>query len=369
MDYGETQNANSYSQILLNKLKNLGFDTWDIKIQDLDYIFGEHKFRVFFDFFISHVNHEKVLTDEELIWFNDICKTVVDKIKSERMFGKSYKQSKNDFTDDLFSLDSFADDNLLMLEDIEKESPTIKNDNNDRNLDVIHEEFDDFENVLSDLNSQNIEAMITKLEIELNRDPIEKYLDIDTENTLKQQSIILESELKLLEKEEKLLNLELEELEKSNPAFLHSQDKENIIYSSNNLNAPAISKNMFKKVSESTLPQEKLENDIEQFTNEAKEVLNTIGLNLVTLIEMFLPNSSTAILHRDEFYNQAIDEVQKISIKSVQEFTHNMAAFVNKLNNIHDNKMSELKSNSNKGVDGEDTEMAPLIVSTYDVEK
>ena len=369
MESEEIKSANTYSQIFLTKLKNLGFDIWDIKDQDLDYVFGEHKFRVLFDFFISNINHDKVLTDEELIWFNDICKTVVDKIKSQRMFGKTWKQAKNDFSDDLFSLDSFDDDNLLMLDDIEKETTAMKTEYTSKDLDIINEEFDDFEDVLSDMDSRNIETMISKLDVELNRDPIEQYLEIDTDNTLKQQSIILESELKLLEKEEKLLQLELEELEKENPFIVHSQDKENIVYNSNNLSAPNIGKSLFKKVTDSNLPQEKLENEIEQFTNEAKDTLSTIGANLMNFVNMMLPNVDTTIINYDEFYEQNIDNIQKISMKSIQEFAHNMTTFVNRLSNLHDNKMNELKNNSNKGIDGEDHEMSPLIVSTYDIEK
>lgn len=72
---------------------------------------------------------------------------------------------------------------------------------------MIDEEFDDFESVLKEMGQQDLEAMQMKLGIELAREDVEEYLGVDTNDTLKQQRIALESELRLLEKEEIILSM------------------------------------------------------------------------------------------------------------------------------------------------------------------
>lgn len=67
MELYQELNTNTYASSFLGKLKDLGFDSWDIKAEDIEYMFGSQKFRVLHDFFEEYLSHDKVLTDEELI--------------------------------------------------------------------------------------------------------------------------------------------------------------------------------------------------------------------------------------------------------------------------------------------------------------
>lgn len=114
----DNTSSQTYAQGFLNKLKQLGFDSWDIKANDFEYMFANRKFRVLHDFFMDYMTHDKVLTDEELICFKDISGIMLDKLKSDKLNHKLTKSTD----DSVFTFDSFSDDdNLLMLDDIEKD--------------------------------------------------------------------------------------------------------------------------------------------------------------------------------------------------------------------------------------------------------
>lgn len=107
MEFNTEINTGSYAQGLLQKVTDLGFDSWDIKSEDLEYIFSNRKFRIFHDFLQGYLEHDKVLTDSELICFKDIASIMLDKAKSDKLVSKMRKDDKAQSGEDVFNFDSF----------------------------------------------------------------------------------------------------------------------------------------------------------------------------------------------------------------------------------------------------------------------
>ena len=209
----------TYAEGLIQKLTDFGFDSWDIKGADIEYIFGNKKFRILHDFLQKYLQHDHVLTDAELICYKDIASIMLDKAKSDQLIAKMRKEdhAQTEFSDEIFTFDSFSDDdNLLALDEIDNMTNDTKTKGNKGGLDMIEEEFDNYEEALKQIDHYDLDAMQVKLGIELARSEIEDRLGINTEDTMKQQLISMESEIKILDNEEKLLLMELENLETEN---------------------------------------------------------------------------------------------------------------------------------------------------------
>lgn len=291
---------------------------------------------------------------------------MIDKAKSDKLINKMRKEDKSEFCEDLFTFDSFSDDdNLLQLDDLDINSTTAKTQQTATDLGVIDEEFDDYDSTLKQLASQDLESLQMKLNIELSRDEIEQYLGIDTEDTLRQQLISLDSEMTLLEKEEKLLLMELEDLEAKDAkdeAVLKS--KENIC---NNTGLGATLKGLKTEqilLTNADYTQQKLENNIEEFNLSMKETLDQIGTSITEMISLFLPDSSYSKEAVSKYEN-----IQKVSMSGVETFSNSVSAFVNKLLTVHDSKLHELKLSNKKSTNNDDKDMQPLINSAFEVEK
>lgn len=345
MDFGVIQEDNTYSEVLIRKMTDLGFDSWDIKANDLEYIFTNRKFRVFHDFLTKYLRHDHVLTDAELICFKNIAVMMVDKAKSDNLISKMYKNDKSMISDDLFTLDSFSDDdNLLNLEELDSIDNISKIQKSNASLDIIEEEFDNYEDALKQLDQHDLEVLQIKLGIELKRHEIEHNLGIDTEDTLKQQLIAMDSESNILEKEEQMLLMELVELEKfeEDAKFNKDNSKNNIIK---------------QKEKEDNLMLE-LEKEINAFTSKFNNTLDGIGVNISDSINQFMPENDNDFSHNI-----------KVSQKSVETVVSQISDFCNKLTKTYDTSLNLLKSQNKQFSFVKDEEMHPLIETTFDIEK
>jgi hypothetical protein len=359
MEFLKEINTGTYADGLLTRLKELGFDNWDIKAEDLEYIFNHPKFRVLHDFLQEYLSHENVITDTELVWFKDIASLMIDKEKSDRLITQIAK-SQASKQKEVFSFDTFCDDdNLLDLDYLDIDSTTANSNKTASNLDEITEEFDDYEDTLKSFSTQDLELLQAKLGIELARDEIEEYLGIDTEDTLKQQLISLNSEMGLLEKENKLLHLELDDLQH------HKDQKEAILESKENVCMNSPSENNPENAIENKNDRqiEDLHKEVKEFNDTINWTLEFIGNTVVEMAESLIPKNA---VNRSD---SQIKHFQKISMNLVTEFSSLMSKFCNKLTTVHDLKMQELKNHGNESPISADKEMKPMIESTYDIEK
>lgn len=207
----------------------LGFDCFDIKPSEIDPLFQTQKMRIFHDFLLGFLSPDHVVSDDELILFKEICEIMVDKTKTEKLVQNLHTHSSNTGITE-FSLDSFTDDdNLLDLDDIfavtKSKDSSSASLTQELDLEVIEEEFDDFEQILKDMSLQNLANMQSKLAVELAKDEIKEILGIDASDEIKDQ--ILDEQLKVLEKEHDLLMLELQSLEDGMQETIEIDNKEN----------------------------------------------------------------------------------------------------------------------------------------------
>ena len=259
---------------------------------------------------------------------------MLDKAKSDNLITKMRKEEKSDFSEEIFTLDSFSDDdNLLQLDDIDSLNNISKIQKTEEDLDIIDEEFDNYDEALKQLDQYDLEALQLKLGVELTRDEIEQKLGIDTEDTLKQQLISMESEMNLLKKEEKLLNLELEELQTQNDEFeALNENKEN--HSSNIINGLKEDNYHFNEKYEKKT--DKLDTEISQFTLKTKTILENIGNSIYQTIEHLSPNSDLI----------RILDASNCSINSsgISDFIEIISNFISKLTSTYDTSLHSLKS-------------------------
>ena len=259
---------------------------------------------------------------------------MLDKAKSDNLITKMRKEEKSDFSEEIFTLDSFSDDdNLLQLDDIDSLNNISKIQKTEEDLDIIDEEFDNYDEALKQLDQYDLEALQLKLGVELTRDEIEQKLGIDTEDTLKQQLISMESEMNLLKKEEKLLNLELEELQTQNDEFeALNENKEN--HSSNIINGLNEDNYHFNEKYE--IKTDKLDHEISQFTLKTKTILENIGNSIYQTIEHLSPNSDLI----------RILDASNCSINSsgISDFIEIISNFISKLTSTYDTSLHSLKS-------------------------
>ena len=73
----------TYAEGLLKKLCELGFDDWDIKPDQIEYMFTNLMMCLIHDFLLNEfkIDSFHLITDDELISFKEICNVMVDKIK------------------------------------------------------------------------------------------------------------------------------------------------------------------------------------------------------------------------------------------------------------------------------------------------
>jgi hypothetical protein len=343
MNYGVEQEGNTYAEMLMTKLSDLGFDNWDIKPEDLEYIFSNRKFRVFHDFLLKYLKHDHVLTDAELICFKDIAVMMVDKTKSDNLISRMRKDDRSVISDDIFTLDSFSDDdNLLNLDELDSINIS-KIHKSSASLDIIDEEFDNYEDALKQLDQHDLETLQMKLGLELNRHEIEHSLGIDTEDTLKQQLISMDSEINILDKEEQMLLMELNELER------FGEDAK--------LDKGSMG-NDFDAINDHEGAQMELEKEISTFTTLFRNTLDGIGAKISDSIDKFIPMENCEFTHSI-----------KISQKSVDTVVNQISEFCDKLTKTHDVSLELLKSQNKQSAFVKDEEMHPLIETTFDIEK
>ncbi|CAI2358998.1 unnamed protein product [Moneuplotes crassus] len=346
----------AYSESLLSKLSDLGFDGWDIKGDDIEYIFNSKKFRVLHDFLLKYLSHSNVLTDSELICFKDIASIMVDKAKSDTLIMKMRKDDKSEFSDEIFTFDSFSDDdNLLALDDIEPSASPASKGTAPQDLDIIDEEFDNYEEILKQVDQYDLETLQGKMEIELERNEIEQKLGIDTEDTLKQQLISMEAEANLLDNEERLLQLELQALEEEADRYeAIFENKEN--QCQNNQNQ-----------SRSHQDEEELDAEVEYFISDAKQIFESIGTKISISSYSLCPHNWPG----SQFPGcDPVENKCSISSSSVNDFTSYIGEFISKLNTSYETALHLLK-NQNKSSSPlvSDEEMKPLIDNCFGIEK
>jgi hypothetical protein len=266
---------------------------------------------------------------------------MVDKAKSDNLISKMYKNEKSMISDDLFTLDSFSDDdNLLNLEELDSIDNISKIQKSNASLEIIDEEFDNYEDALKQLDQHDLEVLQIKLGIELKRHEIEHNLGIDTEDTLKQQLIAMDSESNILDKEEQMLLMELIEPEKF---------EDDVKFSKNNF--------ITEKDQEENLMLELIK-EINVFTSELQNTLDGIGENISDSVNRFMPQNSNEFSHNI-----------KVSQKSVEAVVNQISDFCDKLTKTHDMSLNLLKSQNKQFSFVKEEEMHPLIETTFDIEK